>query len=333
MSFIDISEEINYYFYSIPTEVLEKTSGIRKYQQKTKVPNIYTRYSTGDSTSVLQITGRINLSDQGTLTADNYYNYDWEENYYEERGDEYDIIQEYWNERGEKQNVTTYVHYQDHVYWATATFYENLVYAVPGATYHLERACKKQKREAKINQERVRPSTVQEIFIEEDFEELLWQYPEQGTNQPVGTYIESVRIPVRNTHYVVRSSNVRVELSRTSKVVPGWLPRVEWDHYRFYPSTTNSNGLRSILKKRKIPLGSTFHTVTEPLPPNSHIRYIDERERLYEWFKYFWVPHFSTREEVDQVRPINIDYTDATYPHTTYFPDRRPTRSTREIEN
>jgi hypothetical protein len=95
MSYKDISEEINQFWYSIPTEVLKKTYGVRKYLRKTRESNIYTRISGEVSTSVLEVTRKINLSDSGTLKADNYYDYDWEANYYEEVGQERDIVHEY----------------------------------------------------------------------------------------------------------------------------------------------------------------------------------------------------------------------------------------------
>jgi hypothetical protein len=146
--------------------------------------------------------------------------------------------------------VTTYVHYQDHVYWGTATFYENKIYEVPGATYLLARACKRPKLE--VPQEYFRRRlTVQEVLQEEGVFESFWHYPEQSIHQPVSTFSESVRIPVRNTQYIVCSSNVRQELSRTSRLVVGWLLRVEWDHFRFYPSTTTATGLRSILEEER----------------------------------------------------------------------------------
>jgi hypothetical protein len=198
MSFEDISEEINLYYNSIPIDVLEKTVGVHKYQRKSREPIIYTRYSGESSTSVLEIMRKINLSDQGTLNSNNYFWHDWEETYYKERGDEYNIRQQYWIERGEQQNVTTYCHYQDHVFWGTATTYKNLTYEVPGIALSTERACKKPRitREEPVATHTMR--TVQEIFEEEGLAELQYQYPEQGINQPVGTFKECVRILVHN---------------------------------------------------------------------------------------------------------------------------------------
>jgi hypothetical protein len=83
----------------------------------------------------------------------------------------------------------------------------------------------------------------------------------------------------------VQSTNIHVCLTPTEHIALGWLPRTEWDHYWFDASEVHTGQPKSILKKRKIHLGTYKCTMTKPLQPNSHNLYIDEIEGHFEWIR------------------------------------------------
>jgi hypothetical protein len=311
----DITEEVNLYFKNIPTEQLEGTTRARRLPDKTEVPNIYTDSIEGIGKSVLEIVHQENIKDSEyqDLEIEDWLPFEVPE-------EELSLREVYYKKTlGQK---TAYYHYQDHIYWDTCTVFKNL-------QYYSEEEVSKPKR--------YKVTRYQPWYRE-------YQFPEQHINQPPGPFVHSIRIPVVNTTEQICSTTAPLLITRGPNIKLGWYPREEWNLWKFYPSTPSTTGVKTILKIQKIPFNTYKLTVEEPhceVPPPKirdilkHKDIIIDGLNTFNWLKTFWVPNFCTREAIDQVRPVHIDYDYYTEKVGDYkyasldFPDYRPNRSSR----